>query len=151
MLKKENGITLIALVITIIVLLILAGVSISMVVGDNGIATRAQDASKDTELANAKEALEIAIDEAQTEYYAAWADPDEEDMDLPTMATIDTAYLDDYTLDFDTDIAADTSTGKYPATLTGTMTSDDDADKVFNVTVTVSETSGMISDVEVSE
>ena len=41
---KENGITLVALVVTIIVLLILAGVSLSLVLGDNGIITRAQDA-----------------------------------------------------------------------------------------------------------
>ena len=34
--ERENGITLIALVITIIVLLILAGVSIAMLTGDNG-------------------------------------------------------------------------------------------------------------------
>ena len=39
--KKERGITLIALVITIIVLLILAGVSIAMLTGQNGILTQA--------------------------------------------------------------------------------------------------------------
>ncbi len=42
--ERENGITLVALVVTIIVLLILAGVSISLVLGNNGIITRAQDA-----------------------------------------------------------------------------------------------------------
>ena len=46
MFKKEKGITLVALVVTIVVLLILAGVSISLVVGQNGIVTRAQEASK---------------------------------------------------------------------------------------------------------
>ena len=50
--ERENinakGITLIALVVTIIVLIILAGVSIAMVVGDNGIITQAQRASKET-------------------------------------------------------------------------------------------------------
>lgn len=46
MFKKEKGITLVALVVTIVVLLILAGVSISLVIGQNGIVTRAQDASK---------------------------------------------------------------------------------------------------------
>ena len=44
MLKNNKGITLIALVITIIVLLILAGVSIAMLTGNNGILTRANDA-----------------------------------------------------------------------------------------------------------
>ena len=42
--KEKRGITLIALIITIIVLLILAGVTISMVVGDNGVLKQAQNA-----------------------------------------------------------------------------------------------------------
>ena len=58
--NRENGITLIALVVTIIVLIILAGVSISMLVGDNGIITQAQKAKLDTEIANEKEAVSIA-------------------------------------------------------------------------------------------
>ena len=41
--KKQNGITLIALVITIVVLLILAGVSMAMVLGDNGILSKAKE------------------------------------------------------------------------------------------------------------
>ena len=49
--KKEKGITLIALVITIIVLLILAGVSIAMLTGENGIITQAQKAKENTEQA----------------------------------------------------------------------------------------------------
>ena len=44
MLKTEKGITLVALIITIIVLLILAGVSISMISGNNGLATKARTA-----------------------------------------------------------------------------------------------------------
>ena len=43
MLKADKGITLVALIITIIVLLILAGVSISMVLGDNGLINKAQN------------------------------------------------------------------------------------------------------------
>ena len=42
-LKINKGITLIALVITIIVLLILAGVTIATLTGDNGILTKAQN------------------------------------------------------------------------------------------------------------
>ena len=45
MFKKESGITLIALVVTIIVLLILAGVAISLTIGQNGIFNRAQTAA----------------------------------------------------------------------------------------------------------
>lgn len=46
MFKGQKGITLVALVITIIVLLILAGITISLVLGDNGILNRAQGAGK---------------------------------------------------------------------------------------------------------
>ena len=53
--RKEKGITLIALVITIIVLLILAGVTISMLTGENGILTQAQRAKEETEEAQANE------------------------------------------------------------------------------------------------
>ena len=45
MFKKEAGITLVALVITIIVLLILAGVAITSLSGDNSIITKARQAS----------------------------------------------------------------------------------------------------------
>ena len=45
--EKNNGITLIALVVTIIVLLILAGVSISMLTGNNGIIAQAQKAKRE--------------------------------------------------------------------------------------------------------
>ena len=54
-LKSNKGITLIALVITIIVLLILAGVSIAMLTGQNGILTQAQNAKNRTEEAQAEE------------------------------------------------------------------------------------------------
>ena len=51
--KNNKGITLVALVVTIVVLLILAGVSINLVLGDNGIVKKAQDAK--TKMAEASE------------------------------------------------------------------------------------------------
>lgn len=60
MLKEKRGITLIALVITIIVLLILAGVTIATLTGENGILTRASEASEQTEIAEEKEAIGVA-------------------------------------------------------------------------------------------
>ena len=54
--KENKGITLIALVITIIVLLILAGVSIAMLTGENGILSQAAKAKEETEKAQANEA-----------------------------------------------------------------------------------------------
>ena len=60
-LKESKGITLIALVITIIVLLILAGVTIATLTGDNGILKKAGDAKTQTEQAKEDENLKIAI------------------------------------------------------------------------------------------
>mgnify|MGYP004584901533 CR=1 len=53
--NKSRGITLIALVVTIIILLILAGISISMLTGQNGILNRAVEAKEKTQVANEKE------------------------------------------------------------------------------------------------
>ena len=47
--RKNEGITLIALVITIIVLLILAGVTIATLMGDNGILTKANEGKEEIE------------------------------------------------------------------------------------------------------
>ena len=57
--KKQTGITLIALVITIIVLLILAGVSIATLTGENGILTKAQEASIQTRGAQVEEVINL--------------------------------------------------------------------------------------------
>ena len=79
--KGNKGITLIALVITIIVLLILAGVSIAMLSGDNSILTRARSAGKDSSIASAKEQIALAINEGITEYDAkVYSDNETADM-----------------------------------------------------------------------
>ncbi len=57
--NKEKGITLIALVVTIIVLIILAGVSMNMLIGDNGIITMAQQAKGVTQEADRKERMQL--------------------------------------------------------------------------------------------
>ena len=61
MLKNNRGITLIALVVTVIVLLILAGVSINMLTGQNGILNRASEAKENTQIATEREALGFNI------------------------------------------------------------------------------------------
>ena len=65
--KNARGITLIALVITIIVLLILAGVTINALSGENGILKRATQAKSKTGRANALEQINLAIITARTE------------------------------------------------------------------------------------
>lgn len=59
--KNQKGITLIALVITIIVLLILAGVSIAMLTGDNGILTKATQSKSETGLAEVLERVNMEL------------------------------------------------------------------------------------------
>ena len=58
--KEENGITLLALSITIIILLILAGITIAGLTGKNGLINNTEEAKKQTEIANEKEILERA-------------------------------------------------------------------------------------------
>lgn len=58
--QTNKGITLIALVITIIVLLILAGVTIATLTGDNGILTRASEASEQTEIGDEQEKVKLS-------------------------------------------------------------------------------------------
>ena len=53
--RATKGITLIALVVTIVVLLILAGVSINLVIGNNGIITKAGDARDANKYATIKD------------------------------------------------------------------------------------------------
>mgnify|MGYP004457174893 CR=1 FL=1 len=64
--KKNEGITLIALVITIIVLLILAGVAIAMLSGENGILKKAAEAKTKTEEGQKKEEAALATAELET-------------------------------------------------------------------------------------
>ena len=58
--KKNKGITLIALVITIIILLILASITVATLTGDNGIITKAIEAREKTEQAGVEEQLKLA-------------------------------------------------------------------------------------------
>ncbi len=83
--KNKKGITLIALIITIIVLLILAGVSISMVVGENGILNRATDASKKTNEAKDEEQRQFAMAEAAMNFEnTEYEDKKGEKVTIPT-------------------------------------------------------------------
>ena len=74
--KNAKGITLIALVITIIVLLILAGVSIAMLTGQNGILTQAQNAKTTNENKSAEEKVKLAIMAARSQSETGELDAD---------------------------------------------------------------------------
>ena len=67
--KNQKGITLIALVVTIIVLLILAGISINALAGQNGILSRAIKAKNDSDAASDLEYLQVEATSELMDYY----------------------------------------------------------------------------------
>ncbi len=85
---KEKGITLIALVITIIVLLILAGVSIATLTGENGILTKANEAKDKTNIANVKEM-------AQTDILGYQAENESEEITIGQLKDVLSKYFKD--------------------------------------------------------
>ena len=99
--RNQRGITLIALVITIIVLLILAGVSIAMLTGQNGILTRASDATEATATSTNEEVLKLAVSDCITEHYATGTG----DLNITAQALKNaiTATSSDYTVLADTE------------------------------------------------
>ena len=59
--RKNNGITLIALIVTIIILITLAGISIGTLTGDNGIIQQAQTAKTETERSDIEEKINVIV------------------------------------------------------------------------------------------
>ena len=72
--RKQKGITLIALIITIIVLLILAGISIATLTGENGILTQASKAKEETIIGREKEGISVALTEYMSRIITAETD-----------------------------------------------------------------------------
>ena len=97
MTKKENGITIIALIVTIVVLLILAGVSISLIIKRNGIISKAEVAKQKTEIANEKEKINLSALAAQANNEDAVIRRNDFDKELKKF------FNEDYTLEPDSD------------------------------------------------
>ena len=106
--RSQKGITLIALVITIIVLLILAGVSIAMLTGQNGVLTRAGEAKDDTAKAEAVERINMALNAA----YAQAMGPD------GVAPTVDNVKAQDTALSNETNYTVDNTTNSGCITIT---------------------------------
>ena len=66
--SRNKGITIIALVVTIVILLILASISIGALTGDNGIIDQAHTAKEDTEIASWEEQIDLAIIDAEKKH-----------------------------------------------------------------------------------
>ena len=93
--RGEKGITLIALVVTIVVLLILAAVSISMLGGENGIISQAIKAREENEIGEEKEKIQLAVTAAKTK--TEWGEITEENLANELTKNIGTRD-EDYTL-----------------------------------------------------
>ena len=91
--RNEKGITLIALVITIIVLLILAGISLAMLTGDNGLLTRSQKSANDNAIGGAKDIVSMDIQDGNVEYlqkyYSTTSTSDRQESSLSLRAIIE--------------------------------------------------------------
>lgn len=118
MLKNNKGITLIALVITIIVLLILAGVSIAMLTGNNGILTQANTAKSDTANAEVAEKINMELQAFKADIMAYGSIKED------TLTDAGTALGNEYTI----------NTSANPATITHTATSK--VGKIYTAAVT---------------
>ena len=97
MAKKESGITIIALIVTIVVLLILAGVSISLIIKRNGIISKAEVAKQETEIADEKEKINLSAVAAQANNEEAVIRRNDFDKELKKF------FNEDYTLEPDSD------------------------------------------------
>ena len=86
-LNSSKGITLIALVVTIIILIILSGISISMLTGQNGILTRAAEAKEKTEKAQAEEQSTLSELESQMNNYQDDGFDKEKGVNRPQLAS----------------------------------------------------------------
>lgn len=104
--RKTSGITLIALVVTIVVLLILAAVSISMLGGENGILTQAQRAKEDTEKAN-------VIEQVQTDIMGKQAEEGTANLDRTDLKVILDTYFEGVPNDFTLDTILQTRKDEY--------------------------------------
>jgi len=102
-LKSNKGITLIALVVTIIVLIILAGVSISLVLGDNGIVSKTKFAKQNMQVATNEEQASLANLEVAIENEGGASGGSEETPTPPK--TINDLKAGDY-IKYDTGVAS---------------------------------------------
>ncbi len=139
---NNKGITLIALVITIIVLLILAGVSIAMLTGQNGILTQANSSKSTTAKAEAVEKINLALNAMKSEIYSQQV-TNSSYAPATNATTADAAMITVLKKDFPT-ISTSEKDGDYWYTVTGsviTLHYKNSAQKVSEVTGTLMLTS----------
>ena len=111
--RKNTGITLIVLVVTIVVLLILAGVSIAMLTGENGILTQAAKAKEETDKASALEAVQLEVVGSLNNYG---------DLDMEKVATNVSKNLGATSSNYGDDLVVDYANYKFLVDTDGNVT-----------------------------
>lgn len=101
--ETQNAITIISLIITIIILIILAGVTISLTLGKNGIFNEAEYAVKETDKQTATEKINLKIAEAQMIKYA-------EEQRMPTLKELSVVLGNDNEIEYVTESSQIAST-----------------------------------------
>ena len=88
--KKQSGITLIALIVTVLIVLFLAAITVSLTTGSNGVISQASNAAISKKEASAKEELSMAWTSTMSKYWADWSkDPETRIEEYLTKAKID--------------------------------------------------------------
>ena len=145
--KNQNGITLVALVITIIVLLILAGVSISLVLGQNGVLTQASNAVSANQLAKIREDIDLGLASCVTEAYTAMS---QSGATVNVVAEVTATNLDancNLVENFTLKTGGTGTEGTTEGTLIYTCEDVSDATVTYTVTITTTATSASVTNI----
>ena len=94
--KKQKGITLISLVITIIILIMLAGIAINLSIGEKGLLSKAKYAKEETNKQTATEKVNLKITTAQINTYS-------QRQEMPTLKELSLALKEDNEIDYVTE------------------------------------------------
>ncbi len=94
--RKERGITLVALVVTIVVLILLAGITIRLTLGENGILNYAKEAKEETNKETATEKINLKITTAQMNTYA-------KEQRMPTLKEVSLELKEDKEIEYVTE------------------------------------------------
>ena len=99
MIKKDKAITLISLVVTIVILLILAGIAIATLTEENGLFVRAKQAQQNYSISSAKEKIELAISDLMVEQTSKGENLRKEDLLKINSDEIDVRNTDNFPIE----------------------------------------------------
>lgn len=132
--NTQNGITLVALVVTIVVLLLLAGITIATLLGNNGIILRAQEAKEKTEIERLTELVAMAVSNLTIDHLGDTSQITPQEIVEEIKRTEGRTDVTAKDATFPTYIAFEKEGKEIPVNLTGTTSGDDnDENGVYSV------------------